>query len=84
MKIKTPKLINILSATAVISFKDDGGFIIMEKTVEIAVPTRVADRLAKVETSDQMTETQYELHKVFIRDKDMRVTGYDGPDWKAT
>ncbi len=81
MKIeKTPKFINSLSATAVISFKDDCGCTIMEKTVEIAVPPKVADRLAKVETSVQMTEARYELHSVFIRDENMEITSYNNPN----
>lgn len=81
MKIeKTPKFINSLSATAVISFKDDCGCTIMEKTVEIAVPPKVADRLAKVETSVQMTEVKYELYSVLIRDKDMGIAGYGSQD----
>ncbi len=77
---KTPRCLNLTHTTIVISFKDGAGDIIMEKTVEIAVPSKVADRLAKVETSVEVTEARYELHSVFIRDKDMEIIRYNNPN----
>lgn len=77
---KTPRSLSLASTTVVISFKDAAGDIIMEKTLEIAVPSRVADRLAKIETSVEVIEARYELYKVFIRDKDMEMTGYNSPN----
>lgn len=77
---KTPRCINLTSTTVVISFKDRAGDIIMERTLEIAVPSRVADRLAKVETSVEVIEARYELHTVLTRDKDMEITRYINPN----
>ncbi len=80
MKTKSQKILNVLSATVVINFMDEGGTIISTKTVEIPIPAKIVDRLAKLDTSVMIIEDRYELHTATIRNENMEIVGHYNPN----